>query len=90
MNELDKLLIHFRPPNKFNFFSNYKKKHNNKEQGKQILSCRLFGVLCCSLEKALTRVKNLPHFFKTQSSKGQEIGGREIGISRPYKKRIGG
>jgi hypothetical protein len=50
MNELDKLLIHFRPPNKFNFFSNYKKKHNNKEQGKQILSCRLFGVLCCSLE----------------------------------------
>jgi len=35
--------------------------------------------------KALTGVKNLPHFFKIQSSEGQEIG-----IGRTYKKKIGG
>jgi hypothetical protein len=73
------------------FFLNYKRNTTTKNKANKLY---LVDFLVCFVAlwslKALTGVKNLPHFFKTQSSEGQEIGGREIGIGRPYKKKIGG
>ncbi len=64
MNELDNLLIHFRPPNKFNFFLIIKKTQQQRKANK----FHLVDFFMCSVAlwspKALTGVKNLPHFLK--------------------------
>jgi hypothetical protein len=46
------LLIHFQPPKYIKKKKN-KQHHNNKEQGKQIVFSRFFGVLCYSFESLL-------------------------------------